>query len=96
MSRRESLFCNQCSKFFTEAEAESEKTFSGSRLEPPEYEHKCPDCGAYNDGWHEWISVRDQIVCDCCEEVIVKHDGEVCIECATQEEEARYDALQGH
>lgn len=85
-----------CKSRFVDAEADSYCLFAETRDEPGEWAVMCPFCGAVDGLSYGQIKIVYEIVCDCCEEVIVQHDGETCAECNAAQREAEWDEAHGH
>ena len=67
--------CDKCGQDVPSDDLINFTIFRGSQEEPPEYGIACPHCHTTN------LELIEKIYCDCCGDVIVKDDGEICEEC---------------
>jgi len=75
--------CDNCGQDVPEGDLIHFTEYRGSQEEPPEYGISCPHCHTTN------LEPIDNIYCNCCGDVIVKDDGEICEECRVSKAEEK-------
>ena len=79
---KEKWYCPGCQWCGFRDEVKKEIVFHATREEPDEWEWYCPDCNRTD------LEECQEILCEACEEVVVKSDGDRCQEFS--EEHADY------
>ena len=82
--------CKACGWQGEETEIRKEIIHHETRIDPEEWEWYCPDCNGTD------IEEVNFPLCRTCEDEIVHHEGDQCIECYTVACEAHVDASRGH